>query len=333
MSKIVFLYVFIDVLLFSSLEVALKGLVGLQSAMQVNCTRFVIGGLFLLPLALAELRKRKIKLNKIHIRQFFLLGFVGTVFSLSMYQMAVELVPANVVGIIFCCNTIFVVALAHIFMRTPLYSWQIVALTLSSLGIVALIDPFNTTLPANGLILSVAAPIAFALYSVFGGTLARELGGISFTCGSFLAGSLEMLFLIGLGQIDFVAGFFSSYGFGFLAHVNLFQGYNLTTFLLVLYVGIGVSGLGFVCYFLAQEHGSPLIASLAFFFKPILLPILSFIVLGERLNFMMVLGIVLILGASFLIIYKYLEHNKHLEAKFRKRLLKKHTDNLFSKLC
>ena len=318
MSKVVFLYVLIDTLLFSSLEVALKGLVDLQTPMQINCTRFVIGGIFLLPLALAELRKRKITLSLAQIKQFFSIGFIGTVFSLSMYQMAVELVPANVVGVIFCCNTVFVVALAHIFMRTPLYTWQVVALILSSLGILSLIDPLNTTLPPKGLILSVAAPIAFALYSVFGGALARELGGITFTCGSFLAGSLEMLILIVIGQIEPCATFFVNHGLGFLAHVHLLQGYNWTTFFLVLYVGVGVSGLGFVCYFLAQQQGSPLIASLAFFFKPILLPTFAFIVLGEQMNVMMFLGVGLILASSILVIYKHLQQTKKLEEKFKR---------------
>ncbi|MFQ8737101.1 MAG: EamA family transporter [Bilophila wadsworthia] len=44
---------------------------------------------------------------------------------------------------------------------------------------------------------------------------------------------------------------------------------------MMLYICVGVTGAGFACYFMAMEATSPITASLVFFFKPALAPVLA----------------------------------------------------------
>lgn len=288
---------------FSSMEVALNGMVGHVSAAQVNCTRFGIGGLFLLPLAIREMRRRAQVLSASMVLQLFLLGFLGMVVSMSMYQLSVESIPANVVAVLFCTNTVFVLLFAAIILRTPISRLEIASVVVAMLGIGILVDPLHTNLPLQGLILGLAAPLFFALYAIFGSRIAVQIGGISLTCLTFLTGCLLTLLLIGLGNCEIGSRLLERMGLHFLCGVDLVGGYTLETVWRMLYVSVGVSGLGFACYFLSQEFGSPLLASLAFYLKPIFAPIFCWLILGEKIVFTTKIGIVFLLVGSAMALF------------------------------
>jgi drug/metabolite transporter (DMT)-like permease len=67
---------------------------------------------------------------------------------------------------------------------------------------------------------------------------------------------------------------------------------------MVLFVYIGVTGLGFASYFTAMEKTSANTAALVFFFKPVLAPILAWLLLHEVIPGHMIVGIVFILIGS-----------------------------------
>ena len=75
---------------------------------------------------------------------------------------------------------------------------------------------------------------------------------------------------------------------------------------MVLYTFLGVTGLGYTCYFLTMEVASTHEASLIFFFKPALAPVLAWLILGEQIAGNMVAGIVLILAGSLLSLLPWL---------------------------
>ena len=300
------IYVVMATCLFSSMEVALKGMVGVHGPVQVNVTRFLVGAFFLLPFAVRELKKRRLLPSRKELLELSWLGFLGIVISLTMYQLAVERIPANVVAVIFCCNTVFVLLFSALFLRTHIHRLQCFALVFSLLGILAIIDPLHTELSCSGLVLAVAAPIFFALYSVFGARLTHRLGGVSVTCLSFFFGSAELLLCVALGHSSQGATLLTALGLPFFVSVDLLGGYTPLTFALMSYVSVGVSGCGFACYFLAAQTSSPMRASLAFFFKPILAPLLCLFLLGEALTLNILLGMLLVLMGSVLSIWDQL---------------------------
>ena len=89
-----YLYILITTLLFSSMEVALKCISGQLNPIQLNFSRFLVGGLVLVPLAVRELRKRRLSLDGKALGTFALLGLMGIAVSMSLYQLAVTRVQA-----------------------------------------------------------------------------------------------------------------------------------------------------------------------------------------------------------------------------------------------
>ena len=67
--------------------------------------------------------------------------------------------------------------------------------------------------------------------------------------------------------------------------------------LLVLYVGIFVTGLGYFCYFMAIKASDASTGSLAFFLKPAIAPVMAVIFMQETILWNTYVGLDLILAA------------------------------------
>ncbi len=295
-------FVIIATLFFSSMEIALKSIAGNFSAMQVNITRFLLGGLALIPFALRDLRRGTSRLTLACVAELAVLGFLGIVLSMGFFQLAVELAPASVVAVLFCSNTAFVLVFAHLILGSPISRSQIQAIVLALCGVICIVIPFAGSLSVPTLILSLLAPSTFALYSVLSTPICRKHSGVVVTCSTFLLGSLELIVLLVLAKVTPLGDFFASHGLTMLTDVDLLGGYTFTSFLGMLYVGIGVSGIGYACYFMAAEAASPFTASLVFFFKPVLAPILAWLLIGDHIPFSMLMGILLIVSGSLCLV-------------------------------
>lgn len=295
-------YVFIALatLFFSTMEIALKSIAGEFHPVQINFTRFLIGGLVLLPFARRALREHGAKLDGGLLATFAFLGFVGIVVSMTFYQFAMENANASVVAVLFSCNPVFVFLFAYLILRADIRRQHVIALILECLGAAILINPLHTDISMAGIVLSALATITFALYAVLGTRPCARCSGVVVTCGSFLFASLEMLVLILLSHVGAVADLFMANGLGLFANIPVFSGYSLSNILTMLYICVGVTGGGYACYFMAIEATSALTASLVFFFKPALAPILALIFLREPIPINMVVGIILILLGSLI---------------------------------
>ena len=107
-----------------------------------------------------------------------------------------------------------------------------------------------------------------------------------------------MAAIVAVSRLSAVAGVLADIGLGLFADIPLLSGYTPFSALMMLYICVGVTGAGFACYFMAMEATSPITASLVFFFKPVLAPILAMLILGEEIPWNMWAGIGLMLVAS-----------------------------------
>jgi len=69
---------------------------------------------------------------------------------------------------------------------------------------------------------------------------------------------------------------------------------------MVLYVGIMITGIGYLLYFLAMSISDAATASIIFFVKPAIAPIFAVIILHEVIQINGIIGIVLILVGSYI---------------------------------
>ena len=84
-----YLYILLAAMIYSTTEVALKGLGGVFAPMQITCLRFLIGGILLIPFALRSMKKKGTAFTRADAGFFALTGFLCVAFSMVLYQMAV----------------------------------------------------------------------------------------------------------------------------------------------------------------------------------------------------------------------------------------------------
>ena len=196
-----YLYIAVTTLLFSSMEVALKLISGQFNPIQLNFSRFLVGGLVLIPFAVRELKKRGRKLDGKALGLFALLGLMGIAVSMSLYQLSVTRIQASVVGVLFSSNPVFVTLFAFLLLHETISKNQIAGLVLDVAGIVLIIQPWHLRLDALGVVYVLLATLLFALYGVCGKRQCARFGGIVVTCFSFLFGAAEMIAIAGLTHI------------------------------------------------------------------------------------------------------------------------------------
>lgn len=293
-----YLYIAVAVVMFTSFEVVLKFIAGQINPVQLTLCRFSIGFVFLLPVALRSLKKRGKRLDGKSMAYFALLGFVGIALCMPILQMAVSYTGSTVSALMFSCNPVFVAFLAYFMLKEPIKPRHIAALTLEIAGTVVIISPWNTSLNMTGVFLALLSTLLFSLYGVMGKRKVAEFGGAVVTCFGFLFGSLIVLAFILLTHIPAVAGMFRSMGLDSFANIPIFAGYTLKNLPYVLFVSVGVAGIGFCTYFLAMEYQPASVVSLVYFFKPALAPVLSWAVHGEEISPNMLAGIALIVAGS-----------------------------------
>lgn len=293
-----YLYIAVAVVMFTSFEVVLKFIAGQIHPVQLTLFRFAVGFVFLLPVTVHNLKKRGKKLDRGSLAYFALLGLVGIALCMPILQMAVSYTGSSVSALMFSCNPVFVAFLAFFLLKEPIKSRHIAALVLEIIGTVVIISPWDTELNMTGVALALLSTLLFSLYGVMGKRKVAVYGGAVVTCFSFLFGSLIVLVFICLTHIPAVAQVFQNMGLSSFVSIPIFAGYTLENLPYVLFVSVGVAGVGFCAYFLAMEYQPASVVSLVYFFKPALSPILSWMVHGEEISQSMLTGMALIVAGS-----------------------------------
>lgn len=288
--------------LFSSMEISLKIAGAAFNAIQLNLLRFFIGGLVLVPLALHDLHKQHRQLHFKDWGLFALTGFVCVIVSMTLFQLAVQNAPAATVAVLFSCNPVFALIFAFLLLHERMGRANFLAVIVSLLGLFIIVNPFRMHL-SGGVILALLSAVTFGLYSIVSryGSTKRELSGIVMTCFTFLAGTVELFILMVLTHWAPVAtGMAHVAALHEFIRMPLIRGISWHTLPLLAYIGIGVTGGGFALYFLAMEWSDVSTASLVFFIKPALAPILAMIILHEVITGETITGIVVILLGSLI---------------------------------
>lgn len=282
--KQIVLYIMISALLFSTMEVALKIAGSDLDAFQLTFLRFIIGGLFLLPFAWVRIKKKNIVIRRNDYLYMLLLGIICIPFSMVFFQLGVENSNASTAAVIFCINPMFTIFFAHFVTEEKLSRNKIISIAIGIVGIVFMVGPWNIQVGDSflGASYSILAAVLFGLYSALGRRSVHRLGGLPQTAISFLLGSVAMVPLM------------------FLLNKPIISGIAWENLPVLFYVGIMVTGLGYLCYFMAMEYGDAATASIVFFIKPGLAPIIAVLILREVINLNGFLGIILVFAGSYI---------------------------------
>ncbi|KYH35480.1 putative DMT superfamily transporter inner membrane protein [Clostridium tepidiprofundi DSM 19306] len=276
------IYIVLAAFIFSTMEVVGKMIAGDLNAFQVTFLRFLIGCVVLLPLTVNELKKRSIKINKDDIIYFILTGLLCIPISMVLLQVSVGYTKASTAAIMFSTNPVFTIPFAYFILKESIRKENIYSIAISLIGILFIFNPLSIGGGIKGMLIALASSITFSLYTVISKKRIEKYGGIIFNFFTFLVGDLVLLVIL------------------IMFNIPIIKGVTVSNMPIILYLGIILTGLGYVVYIAAIKETSPVVASTVFFIKPALAPIVSVILLKESITFNVIIGIAFILIGSYI---------------------------------
>ncbi|MGL5616855.1 MAG: DMT family transporter [Sarcina sp.] len=284
-----YIFIFLCALCFSTQEISGKYLaLDHLNAYQVNAVSFFIGALMLLPLALRDLKKSQLKLKGKDWAYLLLLGLVQVSIGMTLLQEALSFTTPAIVAVIVCSNAIITIPIARIILKEKINKFSWIAIAIAAAGIVVIFNPFSG-----------ASGVA-AHDHIIGVTLAI-LGAISISLFNVLATkTIKVYGKAVTNSFAFFLGVFVMVIFMLIFNVPIIKGINLHSLGLLVYVGIVVKGLGFMFFVGAMKETSAITATSVFYIKPVLVPILMFLIMGTMITTNVLIGTILIIVASLI---------------------------------
>lgn len=285
-----YIFIFLTALCFSTQEISGKYLaMDKLNAYQINSIAFLIGATILLPFAIKDMRKLHIKLGTKDWLYFLLLGVIQVSIGMSLLQEALVFTTPAIVAILVCSNAIMTVPLARVVCKEKFDSRCWIAIILAAIGIVVIFNPFTGASGKDaeqhliGVTLALLGAVSIALFNVLATKTIKKYGKAVTNSFSFYLGVLVMFI------------------FMLILHIPIIKGINAHSFSLLLYVGIVVKGLGFFFFLGAMKETSAITATSVFYIKPILVPILMLLIMGEMITTNVLIGTIIIIIASLII--------------------------------
>ena len=306
-----YLYILLAAALYSTTEVALKGLGGAFAPMQVTVERVLLGAAALLPFALRDLKKRGITLTRSDWGYFALLGFLTVTLHMSLLQMAVLHMDASATSIIYSGNPVFALAAAHLILHEPLKKNHLLAIGVELIGILLILNPAHLEISVRGFLEIITATVLFAMYGTLCKLRLPRLGALVITTFNMVVGGAELLFLLLLGELPAIGALYTGLGLDIFAGVPFFTGFTLKSTLLLCHVGIGCAAIGFLLTAKITEYTSATEASFVYLIKPILATVLAVAVYHEHISVNRMIGIAFFVAASLCVSVPVLRELRH----------------------
>ena len=240
-----YIYLGLTSLMFGTFEVTSKLIHGLE-ATQINCLRFCIGGLALLPFALLEIRRREIRFR---LKDLAYLAFLGVLFvpvSMLLYQIALARTTASLSVFIFSVNPVFIAVFAVIVLKERANRVIVAAIAVGVVGLAVIANPFTRNFNLY-ILVGVAGVAVFGFYSVLMRPVTARFGNLVTTTLVIVFGAAVLLAGLLIRGIPVFAGL---------------DGRNIWP---LLYLGVFCSGLTFVSYYKGMSLTSTNVGSIVFF--------------------------------------------------------------------
>ena len=287
------LFAALTAILFVTLEPVSKLIANDVTPFAITLWRFIIGSVMMLPFAIMKIKKEKISINFKDILLIGVLGVFIVCFSMIALQIGVKKADSPaLIAIIFSSNSIFTILFSLFILKDKITSNKVIALILGVIGVLFCAD-FSSGTNLESIAYAVFAALSFSLYTVLSKKFTKKFGGIIQTSIGFLLGSIVLLvFLLVMGNAT-----------GDAAYTIMPSVINMNVILNLVYLGIFVTGLGYLFYFKAMEKGGAIMASLAFFIKPVLTPFVTFFVNGITPDWKVFAAVICIVAASYFATY------------------------------
>ena len=287
-KRIGYLYLFLSMLIFSTMEVSGKFISNDLHPLQINYLRFLLGGLTLLPFTISHIKTSGIKLSAKDIWAMVCLGILLVPISMTLFQFSIFYTKASTTAVLISCNAIFTAPLSYLILKEKIDKYIVVSLISGLLGIIIIAVP-SSSMSFNDLIgisLGAASSVTFSLFNVLGKKIIQKVGSFTLNTLSFLFGSAAMIPVL------------------LFSGVPLFYGLTRFSLFYLLYIGVVVTALAYILMFKGFEVLPLNAGSLVFFGKPVFAGILSYMLLKETFSAKFLFGSILIMIGILLVIVR-----------------------------
>lgn len=287
-------YFFLTLILFSTMEVVSKPLMGSIDPFLLTFYRFLMGSFVMFIFVLFRGRLGELRnIGIADLGKLVFMGFLNIFFSMSMLQLAIEAGNAGTAAVIFCSNPLFVL-LILVFIGKERAGFKNFAPIILGITGTFFIMKDKAVSFNYGAIYAMLSAISFAIYSVIAKSSLKKISPTVANLVSFIAGIIFSAIYIWIRGI----------GFGlpdlFSEKTNLY--YNLFAFL---YTGIALSGFGYILFFKTLKRFSAIASSYIFLLKPLIATVLSILFLSEPVGMNFWTGLLFIVfGISIILLPK-----------------------------
>jgi len=239
--------------------------------------RLVLG---ILALGIVIALRPKANLTRPQVWQIFLVGVVGYGISLGFQFVGTKLSTASNGSLVTSATPAFILIFAPFLLGEKTTMRRIIALIISTLGVIAVIDPRNAELSPSlfwGNMSLIAAALTWALYSVLVRKVSQSTDVITSTA-IMLAGGLPSGILFGALELK-------TQGLGVITP-GILGG--------ILFLGIISTAIAMFLWNYAFAELPAALASLTFFAQPVVGTLLGWFFLGEKITPLFIVGGVLI---------------------------------------
>lgn len=277
------------VTLFSTIEVVAKTVSPVRPPLQLAFWRFLIGGLALLPLAWAAVRREDRPLGRRDLIHWTGLGLIGVTLGIGLYHAAITRMPAHQAAILFSGHPVMVALLAPAVLGERVSRGHIGSLILAALGTACFLAGHGglDRRAAGGVALMLASMTAFAIYTLLSKKAMTSRDPLVVAAGSFLLGAAGLLPAT------------------WLCNGPPWRIATVHHWIVILYLGLLTTAAGYGAYLHGLRHLSASRGAMMFFLKPMLATVLSWWLLGERPTLWSIVGGTLVVAATAAVTIKH----------------------------
>lgn len=263
--------------IWGAMYVVSKAVMAVIPPFSLLTSRLVLGALSLLLVAVLQ---RKLRIRRGDFWRILGVGFIGYGISLGFQFVGTDLSTAANGSLVTSATPAFVLIFAALILREKITSKRLIALIVSSLGVLAVIDPRSAQLDSSlfwGNISLVAAALTWALYSVLVRKVTRNVDVLAVSLVAFLGGVPTSVLL---GTYEY-----NTQGFGEIT-LGVVAG--------ILFLGIICTAVAMYLWNTAFALLDASLASLTFFAQPVVGTLLGAVFLGEEITPLFLFGGLLI---------------------------------------
>jgi drug/metabolite transporter (DMT)-like permease len=222
----------------------------------------------------------RVALTRKQMRDSFLVGVVGYGISLGFQFVGTKLSTASNGSLVTSATPAFVLAFAPFILGEKTTLRKLIALVISTTGVLAVIDPRTAELSPTlfwGNLSLLAAALTWALYSVLVRKVAQQ-ADLLVSSAIMLLGGIPSSILFGLRELQ-------TQGIGTIT-LGVFGG--------ILFIGVVSTAIAMFLWNYAFAELPAAVASLTFFAQPVVGSMLAWWLLGENITALFLLGGLLI---------------------------------------